>query len=87
MVIRIKNFIPRKCSISFSRLEYWLTIPEFVTDVIAKIESNVTIDDEVLLNIMQGIYNRRISEDEGFDAKLARRAINSLKKACGLQTE
>ena len=80
MVIRIRNFIPRKCSISYSKLQYWLTIPEFVIQVVHRMEAGERIDDRVLLDIMEPIYDE-LYNDESFNASWARKAINTLKRS------
>jgi len=82
MARMVKNFIPRKCSINYSNLMYWLGVEEFLKDVTFLMDEGSIVDDQTLLNIMQNIYDSKEKQgDTGFSLSKARRGINQLKRA------
>ena len=79
------GFMLRKISASGTSIAYWLTVPEFVSEMRNKVLHNETIDNESVLPIMERIYdeklhlrNRGVDVDFGFYR--ARKAINQLSR-------
>lgn len=79
------DFLKKKISAPYPSIEYWLTIPEFLEVMLEKVEHGETIDDTVVLPVMEKIYNdfeqqRKAYGGIHFNYSLARSAIKKLRK-------
>lgn len=81
------NFMFKKISISKMSLVYWLSIPEFEAEMLARLNNKEPIDNQVVCESMRCIYekwehlrgNSSIKPD--FNYSLARRGIHQIEKA------
>lgn len=78
------NFMYKKIPVPKKSMAYWMTIPEFLDEMLEKVEHSETIDCPVVYESMQRIYDQmyllRIDGRKvDFNFRLARRSINYLK--------
>lgn len=78
------NILYKVCSAHKYNMAYWLTIPEFVDEMLSLREQGVLFNDQNVLDVMQRIYNEK---DENralypdFNFSTARQAINQIQRA------
>lgn len=81
------NFMFKKISVSKMSLVYWLTLPEFEAEMLAKLDNKEAIDDRVVCESMKRIYAKwerlrdNSNEKPDFNYSLARRGINQIEKS------
>lgn len=84
------GFMYRACSCYVDSMRYWLSIPEFRNEIEALLSQGVQITDDLILPIMQNIYEKKILErrelrkngiQSDFQAGVAKSGIRDLKKA------
>lgn len=86
-VRRKLGFLYKKSSMKPIAMSYWMTVPEFLEDVMTLYERREVIDDAALLTIVARIYSEKKEESLGFEKRIdfnfraARQGINNLKKA------
>lgn len=81
------SFMYKRCSCAGPQMAYWLSVAEFRTKLDELILSGVEISDEIVLPIMEEIYEAKRADKKqtGFAAGCAKRGINQIKKAIELQ--
>lgn len=87
------GFLYRRCSCHPDSMRYWLSVPEFRMEI-ESIMNEVLISDEVVLPIMQTIYDQKINErrelrqrgiQSDFSFGLAKSGIRSIRKSINHQ--
>lgn len=73
------NSLFKRCSVQKFPLAYWLSIPEFVDELMELKRNGVWITDETLLDAMWRFYNNQ--NDDEFRFRIAKQAINQLERA------
>lgn len=89
-------FMLNKLSAPYQSIKYWLTVPEFVSEMQERVACGGTVDNRVALDAMERIFaQKEIERDRvrteqnkfhvrtDFSFKFARRAIRSIRKALG----
>ena len=87
--VRQLNFLKKKISAPYQSIEYWLTVPEFVDDMLEKVRNRETIDNRVVYESISAIYKRKelvkwTSEAGSFNYRLANAAVKRLRKVLGI---
>lgn len=83
------RFMLRKISVQQYLLVYWFTVPEFTEELLRRVSSHETIDDEVVLSLMTEIYkdyfilHDKETAGEYLRPFMARRAIRRLHRVLG----
>ena len=90
-------FMLNKLSAPYQSIKYWLTVPEFVSEMQDRVACGGTVDNQVALESMERIYiQKEIERDRirleqnrsdvrtDFSFKFAKRAIKSIRKALGM---
>lgn len=81
------NFMFKKISVSKMSLVYWLTLPEFEAEMLARLDNKEAIDNRVVCESMKRIYAKwehlrdNSNEKPDFNYSLARRGIHQIEKA------
>lgn len=81
------NFMFKKISVSKMSLAYWLTLPEFEAEMLARLNGKETINNQVVCESMKRIYAKwkqlrdNSNEKPDFNYSLARRGIHQIEKA------
>lgn len=86
------NFLKKKISLPYIYLSYWLTVPEFVNEMLDKVRDQKTIDDRVVYDVISKIYDDRLKyswtdEAEDFNYRFALSSIKRLRNVLELNDE
>lgn len=80
------NFMVNKISVPRMVMTYWLSLPEFVEVINKCISERKEIDDELVYEVVKGIYfpkalmRENDNSDKLFNYKTARRGLNELSE-------
>lgn len=84
------GFLYRDCSCYADSLKYWLSVPEFRMELELLCSNKTIISDEIILPIMQSIYDKKILERKelklrgiksDFEFALAKSGIRDVRKS------
>ena len=83
------NFLKKKIAAPYQSLEYWLTVPEFVNEMVEKVRNGDTIDNRVVYDSISEIYRERekvkwTNEAGTFNYRLANAAVKRLRRILNL---
>ena len=83
------DFLKRKISAPYQSIEYWLTVPEFVDEMLDMVSNSAVIDDLVVYEAMNRIYDEKdkykwTEQGKDFNYRLAWSAVKRLRKVLNL---
>ena len=83
------DFLKKKISAPYQSIEYWLTVPEFVDEMLDKVSRNAVIDDAVVYEVMNRIYDEKAKfkwteQGKSFNYRMAWSAVKRLRKVLSL---
>lgn len=82
------GFLFKKISMPKPMLAYWLTVPEFLNKINDLAFKGVTIDNELVYEIMKEIYARKDAEgNKDFKFRIGNRSLKQLEKVLGMNRE
>lgn len=84
------QFMYNKISVPKMALSYWMTIPEFVEEMLRMLSNSETIDNKSVYLVMDGLYRdmeryRKTPKGQHINYRLARSAVNALKRELSIE--